>query len=518
MVPESVAPKRLIPIGEENACCSRDGNPSDLDTITKLQFILAGHPLAVAPEEQIVADQCHYVNRKRSRSEFARRTRALHLTGGMMIFGDISPCSRPQVNAAAAPPQPPRGIRDDIRRVVLSAECSGLGSSAVRRVAVRRQARPAARSVMRRYDAGAPLYSLAGGREEAAGRHLGVGRRVARCPAAPERPRRDGLVYDAARSVTVLFGGGAARSPTATLGVGRPAGPSRRSKATRRRHGTCPGYDASGTGRAVRRRVRTRRRRPVRGHVGIRRPGLDPCREQGRRPAAPRHDVRRRPEARAAVRRYRATVHVGHLGVGRQGVEAGGETDGPLLAASGRGWPTTIRRRTVLVGGFVEHRPVEWDGEAWRNVPAASCRTRRGRRRTANAVASTARSGCYGVGERGRRYGLDGRVGQAVGLSRSASGRATAEFQTRTARVRALGTDGGRSPSPSWTSADRLDGRRGHSSDEVRRPTAETDRAAILVLRVQCFQGGPGGLAWSFAERGTDAEVKSVFLDFVDRS
>ena len=28
------------------------------------------------------------------------------------------------------------------------------------------------------------------------------------------------------------------------------------------------------------------------------------------------------------------------------------------------------RQRTVLVAGFVEHRPLEWDGEAWQKVPA----------------------------------------------------------------------------------------------------------------------------------------------------
>ena len=58
MVPESVARENvLIPIGEENGMLQIVmSNPSDYETITKLQFILAGDILlAVAPEEQIVA-------------------------------------------------------------------------------------------------------------------------------------------------------------------------------------------------------------------------------------------------------------------------------------------------------------------------------------------------------------------------------------------------------------------------------------------------------------------------------
>ena len=58
MIPESVARENvLIPIGEENGMLQIVmSNPSDYDTIAKLQFILARDILlAVAPEEQIVA-------------------------------------------------------------------------------------------------------------------------------------------------------------------------------------------------------------------------------------------------------------------------------------------------------------------------------------------------------------------------------------------------------------------------------------------------------------------------------
>jgi type IV pilus assembly protein PilB len=58
MVPESVARENvLIPIGEENGVLQIVmSNPSDIDTLAKLQFILARDLLlAVAPEEQIVA-------------------------------------------------------------------------------------------------------------------------------------------------------------------------------------------------------------------------------------------------------------------------------------------------------------------------------------------------------------------------------------------------------------------------------------------------------------------------------
>ena len=58
MVPEAVARENvLIPIGEENGMLQIVmSNPSDYETITKLQFILARDILlAVAPEEQIVA-------------------------------------------------------------------------------------------------------------------------------------------------------------------------------------------------------------------------------------------------------------------------------------------------------------------------------------------------------------------------------------------------------------------------------------------------------------------------------
>jgi len=64
MVPESIARENvLIPIGEENGVLQIVmSNPSDYDTITKLQFILARDiQLAVAPEEQIVvAINRHY--------------------------------------------------------------------------------------------------------------------------------------------------------------------------------------------------------------------------------------------------------------------------------------------------------------------------------------------------------------------------------------------------------------------------------------------------------------------------
>jgi type IV pilus assembly protein PilB len=64
MVPESVARENvLIPIGEENGVLQIVmSNPSDFETITKLQFILARDiQPAVAPEEQIVvAINRHY--------------------------------------------------------------------------------------------------------------------------------------------------------------------------------------------------------------------------------------------------------------------------------------------------------------------------------------------------------------------------------------------------------------------------------------------------------------------------
>jgi type IV pilus assembly protein PilB len=64
MVPESIARENvLIPIGEENGILQIVmSNPFDLDTITKLQFILARDiQLAMAPEEQIVfAINRHY--------------------------------------------------------------------------------------------------------------------------------------------------------------------------------------------------------------------------------------------------------------------------------------------------------------------------------------------------------------------------------------------------------------------------------------------------------------------------
>jgi hypothetical protein len=64
MVPESIARENvLIPIGEENGVLQIVmSNPSDYETITKLQFILARDiQLAVAPEEQIVvAINRHY--------------------------------------------------------------------------------------------------------------------------------------------------------------------------------------------------------------------------------------------------------------------------------------------------------------------------------------------------------------------------------------------------------------------------------------------------------------------------
>src|SRR5256885_2294309 len=58
LVPESIARENvLIPIAEENGMLQIVvRNPSDYETILKLQFILARHiQLAVAPEEQIVA-------------------------------------------------------------------------------------------------------------------------------------------------------------------------------------------------------------------------------------------------------------------------------------------------------------------------------------------------------------------------------------------------------------------------------------------------------------------------------
>ena len=58
MVPEAVARENvLIPISEENGMLQIVmSNPSDHDTIAKLQFILARDILlAVAPKEQIVA-------------------------------------------------------------------------------------------------------------------------------------------------------------------------------------------------------------------------------------------------------------------------------------------------------------------------------------------------------------------------------------------------------------------------------------------------------------------------------
>ena len=58
MVPESVARENvLIPIGAENGMLQIVmSNPSDYETMTKLQFILARDILlAVAPEEQILA-------------------------------------------------------------------------------------------------------------------------------------------------------------------------------------------------------------------------------------------------------------------------------------------------------------------------------------------------------------------------------------------------------------------------------------------------------------------------------
>jgi type II secretion system (T2SS) protein E len=64
MVPESVARENvLMPIGEENGMLQIVmSNPYDLETITKLQFILARDiQLALAPEEQIVvAINRHY--------------------------------------------------------------------------------------------------------------------------------------------------------------------------------------------------------------------------------------------------------------------------------------------------------------------------------------------------------------------------------------------------------------------------------------------------------------------------
>ena len=58
MVPEAVARENVvIPIGEENGMLQIvNSNPSDHDTLAKLQFILARDILlATAPEEQIVA-------------------------------------------------------------------------------------------------------------------------------------------------------------------------------------------------------------------------------------------------------------------------------------------------------------------------------------------------------------------------------------------------------------------------------------------------------------------------------
>ena len=64
MVPESIARENVvIPIGEANGMLQIVvSNPSDFETITKLQFILARDiQLAVAPEEQIVvANNRHY--------------------------------------------------------------------------------------------------------------------------------------------------------------------------------------------------------------------------------------------------------------------------------------------------------------------------------------------------------------------------------------------------------------------------------------------------------------------------
>ena len=58
MVPESIARENvLIPIGEENGMLQIVvRNPSDYETMLKVQFILARDiQVAVAPEEQIVA-------------------------------------------------------------------------------------------------------------------------------------------------------------------------------------------------------------------------------------------------------------------------------------------------------------------------------------------------------------------------------------------------------------------------------------------------------------------------------
>ena len=64
MVPESIARENvLIPIAEENGMLQIVvRNPSDYETLSKLQFILARDiQVAVAPEEQIVvAINRHY--------------------------------------------------------------------------------------------------------------------------------------------------------------------------------------------------------------------------------------------------------------------------------------------------------------------------------------------------------------------------------------------------------------------------------------------------------------------------